>query len=828
MVLYSLKKGVRMRLYAGMSAEFIEDAVQNRIASKLRDAFSRHYRFAPSPGEENAWRNSLRAMSQVFQFGNFTDHGVILEYQLPLTSRRLDCLIAGQDGEGQGEAVIIELKQWSECEATEDSTIVRTIVGGGRREVLHPSAQVRQYRDYLADMHTAFYEGLNPILLSACSYLHNYQAGKNDPLFLPQYSDVLADAPVFASDDVDPLVAFLHHRLEGGNGRPVLDRVEQSRYRPSKKLLEHVAEVIKKEPAFVLLDEQKVVFDRIFGTVMKTQHERTKNVFLVNGGPGTGKSVLAIQLMAELSRGGRNAQYATGSRAFTKTLHKIVGARAANQFRYFHNYGDADPSAIDVLICDEAHRLRPSSTNRFMSKAKREKRDRKSQIQEIVDAAKVPVFFIDDKQIVRPGEVGSSALVRETAAASNCRLHEYALEAQFRCAGSDGFVNWVDNTLGVRETANVLWNQREESFEFRIFATPQALEKAIRDRAAEGHSARIAAGFCWPWSEELLPGGKLVEDVVIGDYRRPWNARSEAAGLAVGIPREVHWAHDPRGIEQIGCIYTAQGFEFDYVGLIWGPDLVYDPRNGIWVGDRAKSHDWVVSRSGDQFLDLVKNTYRVLLSRGLKGCYVHFMNADTEAFVRSRTEGLDALRPTVAAESSRRTPIRQARLLPPTLRVVPATEVEPYVNAVPLLDLKIAAGHFSAEQGAATSDMTWIALPETFRISRDLFIAQVVGESMNRRIPNGAWCLFRAYRGGSRDKQIVVAEHRDISDLDTGTHLTIKRYRSEKVATGIDEWRHLRIVLQPESSDPRYKPIELSARQAEELNVIAEFVAVLD
>lgn len=818
-----------MRLYAGMSEEFIEDAVQNRVATKLRDAFLRHYRFSPSAGEENAWRNSLRAISQVFQRGDLVDHGVILEYQLPLTSRRLDCLVAAQDGEGRDEAVIVELKQWSECEATEEPTVVRTAVGGGLRDVLHPAAQVGQYRDYLADMHTAFYEGVNPILLSACSYLHNYQPRKNDPLFAQQYSEVLAEAPVFAAEDVDPLIAYLRHRLSGGKGRPVLERVEQSRYRPSKKLLEHVAEVIRREPAFVLLDEQKVVFDRILGTVRRTQQEATKNVFLVNGGPGTGKSVLAIQLMAELSRAGRNAQYATGSRAFTKTLHKIVGARAANQFRYFHNYGEAAPSEIDVLICDEAHRLRPTSTNRFMSQEKRKKRSSRSQIQEIVDASKVAVFFIDDRQVVRPGEVGSSHLVRETAAANHCRIHEYALEAQFRCAGSDGFVNWVDNTLGIRETANVLWNQREESFEFRILPTPQALEDAIRTRAAEGYSARVTAGFCWPWSKTLLPGGRLVEDVVIGDYRRPWNARSEAAGLAPGIPREVLWAHDPRGIDQIGCVYTAQGFEFDYAGIIWGPDLTYDPKAGAWEGNRDQSRDTVVRRSRDRFIDLVRNTYRVLLSRGLKGCYVHFMDPATEAFVRSRTEGLDSGRALPSAQTPRRPPAkRMDRLnLPTSLRIVPPPELEPYVNAVPLLELKIAAGHFSGERVTPKEEMTWVALPDSFRVSENLFVAQVVGDSMNRRIPDGAWCLFREYTGGPRDKEIVLAEHRDIADLDTGTHVTVKRYRSEKLETGEGEWRHVRIVLHPESNDPRYKPIELSPGQAEELKVVALFVAVL-
>jgi len=814
-----------MRLYAGMSRDFIEDAVQNRIAAKLRDAFLRHYRYRPSVGEEQSWRNSLRAMSQVLERGTLHDHGVILEYQLPQNSRRLDCLLTGRDGDNRDEAVIVELKQWSTCEETDEASLVRAVVAGGMRDVLHPSAQVNQYRQYLADMHTAFYEGEAPVLLSACSYLHNYEAANDDPLFRSCYREVLERAPAFCADDVGPLVDYLQHRLERGQGRPVLDRVEQSKYRPSKKLLEHVASVIETEPAFVLLDEQKVVFDRIFGTVVKGHEHRRKHVYLVNGGPGTGKSVIAIQLMAELSRRGRNAQYATGSQAFTRTLHRILGSRAAPQFRFFNSYGTAAPSEVDVLICDEAHRLRPTSTNRFTA---RTGNTGKPQIQEIIDAAKVAVFLIDDRQVVRPGEVGSSDLVRQTADKNGCEFRQFELAAQFRCSGSDGFVNWIENTLGIQETANVLWNQREESFDFRIFPTPRSLDEAIHQRSAEGFSARMTAGYCWPWSKKLLLGGHLVEDVVIDDYRRPWNARSGVSGLAKGIPREVHWAHDPRGIHQIGCVYTAQGFEFDYVGVIWGQDLAYDPRLGGWTGDKTKSKDPVVQRSGDQFMDFVRNTYRVLLSRGLKGCYVHFLDQDTETFVRSRIEGLEA--PRLAAGQRLRPPaVRQAPRpkLPALLKVVSEPDVQPYVNAVPLLDLRVAAGFFSEEQ-IARRDTIWVALPETFRISKDLSVAQVTGESMNRRIPNGAWCLFRAYRGGSRDGKIVAVEHREISDVDTGTHLTVKRYRSEKAEAGEDQWRHVRIVLSPESNDPKYKPIELSPRQADDLRVIAEHVAVLD
>src|SRR5439155_3766164 len=244
--------------------------------------------------------------------------------------------------------------------------------------------------------------------------------------------------------------------------------------------------------------------------------------------------------------------------------------------------------------------------------------------------------FVDDRQVVRPGEIGSVVYIRDAAEDTGCRLFEYELEAQFRCAGSEGFVNWVENTLEIARTANVLWDPKDP-FEFRIMSSPDELEAAIRPRAAVGHSARMTAGFCWRWSDPL-DGGGLVNDVVMGDYARPWNARPEARRLARGIPKGLLWAHDPRGIEQIGCVYTAQGFEFDYVGVIWGRDLTYDLDRQEWVGHPAQSYDTVVKRAKGQFVDLVKNTYRVLLTRGLKGCFVYFADKDTERFVRSRIE----------------------------------------------------------------------------------------------------------------------------------------------------------------------------------------------
>ena len=616
-----------------MSLDFVRDTVRNQIADKLSAAFFSYYRYKASPAEVSSWRNSLRAMAQVIDYSSLNDHGVMLEYQLPLTSRRLDCIVCGSDGARAEQAVIVELKQWDKCSSSQADKLVRSWVGGREKELLHPSVQVGQYLQYLGDVHSAFYDGDAPVRLNACSYLHNYYADSEDPIRAPKFQDVLKLYPLFDADSVDPLKEFLRERLDAGRGRTVLERIERSRFRSSRKLMDHVAEVIKSRSPWVLLDEQLVVFERILASVGAVGLGRRKQVVLVHGGPGTGKSVIALNLLGELLRRGYNAHYATGSRAFTETLWEMIGSRGKPVLRYFNSYGTADHDGIDVLICDESHRIRETSNSRFTRK---ERRSPKPQLREILDAAKVSVFFIDDKQVVRPNEIGSSSYIRQSANELGCEFTEFELEVQFRCAGSDGFVNWVDNTLRIARTANVLWDGAD-GFDFKIVGSPQALENEIRGQAAKGFSARVAAGFCWPWSEPRSDG-TLEDDVVIGDYRRPWDAKPGDWKLAPGIPSASLWATDPNGINQVGCVYNIQGFELDYVGVIWGKDLVYRFDAADWVGDKRESADQVVKRSKERFVDLVKNAYRVLLSRGLKGCYVHFLDKETEQFVRSRME----------------------------------------------------------------------------------------------------------------------------------------------------------------------------------------------
>lgn len=621
-----------MRLYSGSSTQFITDTIQNQIAEKLYQAFFGYYRYYPSDNEKRSWQNSLRALKDVFQHANLNDHGVILEYQLPLTSKRLDCLICGKDKKKKDNAVIIELKQWDKCSASEGENEVSTYVGGDYRDILHPSAQVGGYKMYLEDTHTAFYESANPVALNACSYLHNYNYYTEDVIFDKKFSQILESYPLFTADDVEKFSNYLFEKLENGHGIDVLKKIEDSKYRPSKKLMQHVGNIIKGNSNYILLDEQKVVYDKVLTLARRGFHDKQKNVLIIKGGPGTGKSVIALNLMADLLLKNYNAHYATGSKAFTETLWQIVGRRGSAQFKYFNSYNDAKPDEIDVLICDEAHRIRETSNSRFTPAAKR---SNLYQIEEILKAAKVSVFLIDDDQIVRPNEIGSVQHIKEFAEKYKAKVFEYELEAQFRCNGSDAFVNWINNTLGVKKTANVIWDLHEE-FDFKILDSPIELEAAIAEKVESGFTGRVTAGFCWNWSEPDKEGN-LQNDVVIGSYQRPWNAKPDAKKLRKDIPSASLWAYDPNGINQIGCIYTAQGFEFDYVGVIFGKDLVYRFDKG-WEGHPEESKDTVVKRSKEQFIDLVKNTYRVLLSRGMKGCYVFFEDKETEKLFRSRIE----------------------------------------------------------------------------------------------------------------------------------------------------------------------------------------------
>ncbi|HUH17396.1 MAG TPA: DNA/RNA helicase domain-containing protein, partial [Methylomirabilota bacterium] len=440
--------------------------------------------------------------------------------------------------------MVVELKQWGETAPSNADRCVETFVGGKLRPVPHPSVQVGQYEEWLLDNHTVFYE--DGVGLAGVAWLHNLQYDPAEELFAPKHAEYLERNPLFTGDQSAALAAFLNERLDAGTGHDVMVKVLESRYKPSKKLLDHTAQMVAGQQEFILLDEQLVVFESVLAAARDGFHRSQKAVLLVKGGPGTGKSVVALHLVGRLAQDGYNAQHATGSKAFTENMRRIVGSRARAQFAYFNQFGGAAPNDIDVLVLDEAHRIRETSAHRFMKAADR---TNLAQVDELIRAAKTSVFFIDDLQLVRPDEVGSSALIRDAANRLGAQITEFQLDTQFRCAGSDAFVSWVDHTLGLDVTANELWDG-SEGFDFQIVDSVEQLDAMIRSRADEGYTARLSAGFCWPWSNPL-DDGTLVPDVQVGGWQMPWNAKGDAGRLATGIPKERFWASDPNGINQV-------------------------------------------------------------------------------------------------------------------------------------------------------------------------------------------------------------------------------------------------------------------------------------
>ena len=618
-------------LYTNDCASFVTDALSGEIEEKLENAFMAQIHHRPSPSEKVSWRESLGRLGGILQLAGLDCSGISLEYFLPASSRRLDCMVAGLDEHYQPAATIVELKQWESCEDSDTDCEVVTRFKGVAVPTLHPSIQAGRYQEYLSDFNSAFAE--NPqVSLGACAYVHNYDFVSDDPLLAPKFAAAMEKWPIFGRKDHLKPRELLRTRVGSGEGLDLLRRIQTAPVRPTRDFLSHVGEVVRRNSPYRLLDSQVLVLHRVLRATETALSTDTQVAVIAKGGPGTGKSVIALHLMGMLAGDyHRDVRYVTGSGAFTKTLKRAMKPRAGVAFAWTNAFAGELEKSIDVLIVDEAHRIREFSTDRI---GRRIGKEGELQVDEILRTGRVSVFFVDDLQGVTPDDHATSQLIRERAQALGIRVYEYELDIQFRCGGMGDFLPWIEGVLGIRESDLGPW-KNSSSFEFRIFPTPQSLEDAILAKVSEGHSGRITAGYCWPWAPRPLADGTLEQDVQIGTYSRPWNARESATNLAPGIPKGSLWAFSPGGIGQIGCVYTAQGFEFDYVGVIVGPDLVFDPIDGKWVGNPEQSHDRRVKAARGEFTELAKRTYRVLLSRGLRGCYVHFMDHGTEERFRS-------------------------------------------------------------------------------------------------------------------------------------------------------------------------------------------------
>ncbi|MEU5214379.1 DUF2075 domain-containing protein [Streptomyces sp. NPDC020742] len=596
------------------------------------DQFVHMHGYRPTASEVRSWEQSIPVLASALNEAGLGDVEVMLEYALPLNSKRADVVLAGvHPVTGEPSYVVVELKQWSQAEPDEDDPVLCRI-DQYAHPVLNPIEQVRRYCEYLVNFNGAVAE--HPSRVSGVAFLHNATEFDVRGLRAIELDD---RGQLFTGERREEFLEHLRARLSDRHpGARAADELQAGKAVPSKQLMTVAAQEVREREQFVLLDEQQVAYRMVLNAVRKAKRPDHKEIVVVTGGPGTGKSVIALSLLGELYRQGVPALHATGSQSFTKTMRKVAGTRrreVQELFKYFNSFMNTAENSLDVLICDEAHRIRETSANRYTPAAHRTGR---RQIDELIDVARVPVFLLDEHQVVRPGEMGTVEEIKAAAAAKGLSCHVVPLEGQFRCGGSDAYLRWVVRLLGLEPGGPVLW-EPDDRMRLLVADSPQEMEAFLDARRAQNHSARMSAGYCWRWSPEPKPGSPLPADVVVGNWARPWNLRGDRS--VSGAPPSALWATDPAGFGQIGCVYTAQGFEYDWSGVIIGPDLVW--RGDRWVTDRSASKDPVFKKSTPEAdVDrLIRNTYKVLLTRGLIGTIVYSTDLETREKLRELVDG---------------------------------------------------------------------------------------------------------------------------------------------------------------------------------------------
>lgn len=615
-----------MIVYSATRAEFLRDAdtwIEQVIADAYLKATGRYVGHA----ESRAWKESLGEMAKILRAVDLPDDmGVGVEYTIPQSSKRIDLLLTGQDASGAPRLVVIELKQWSDARVSElDGIIVANRGGGVEREGPHPCYQAWSYAALLQDFNEAVYEG--EVGLEPCAYLHNYR--RDGVIDDARYAEWIAKAPLFLHgvDEQERLRAFIRRHIRSGDRGELLYRIEHGRIRPSKPLADAVAGMLKGQPEFVLVDEQKLAYETALAKVDLAQ-VGPKQVVLVRGGPGTGKSVVAVNLVGTLVARRRLAKYVSKNAAprsvyAEKLRGHLPKVKVAGLFGGSGSFVEEAPDRFDALVVDEAHRLNLKS-GLYGNLGEH-------QVRELVRAARCSVFFVDDDQVVTLADIGHSGEIGREAEAAGATITELELPSQFRCAGSDGYLAWLDDVLGICETANA--DAGPGAFGFEVVESPDELHERIRMLNAAANRARVVAGYCWDWKSRKDPG---AFDIEIGTYRRQWNLDRDGS----------LWIVAKASVEEVGCIHTCQGLEVDHVGVIIGPDLVV--RDGRLATDpTARSrqdrsirgwksqarHDPAVLGRVDR---IIRNTYRTLMTRGMKGCLVYATDPEVRALLRAR------------------------------------------------------------------------------------------------------------------------------------------------------------------------------------------------
>ena len=619
-----------MIVYDGLKKDFLYSVENDTIAMEIERNILEKMGKHTVANEFRSWDNSMQYMYKVMNDpGIPADAGVAIEYNIPQTSKRVDFMISGYDINGNPGLVIIELKQWDKLEKVENTeALVETYIGGTLKKVVHPSYQAWSYAQLISDYNAAVQD--QKVSLLPCAFLHNYIRKDNDPIDDNQYEAYISEAPAFTKGQVSDLRAFIKKCVKKGDQKEVLYIVDRGAIRPSKSLQNAIASMIVGNEEFVMIDEQRVVYEEIIKLSAKCQKDHKKRTIICKGGPGTGKSVIAVRLLAELTQRGQVVQYVSKNSAprqvyAAKLKGKVKKSSVDNMFKGSGMYTEVGNSIIHTLLVDEAHRLNEKS-GMFHNMGE-------NQIKEIIHAAGCSVFFIDEKQRVTIDDIGSVEEIRKWAQEEGAEVTEMDLVSQFRCNGSNGYLAWIDDLLEIRETAN--YNLDGLDYEVRLCDDPADVQRIIIEKNRAANRARILAGYCWNWPKESRKNSNF-HDIQIGDFGISWNLDDGQA-----------FAISENSVNEAGCIHTTQGLEFDYVGVIIGDDIRYE--DGHVVTDFTKRAKTDQSLKGikkmykenpeealDRADEIIKNTYRTLMTRGMKGCYIYCTDPGMREYIRTR------------------------------------------------------------------------------------------------------------------------------------------------------------------------------------------------
>ena len=612
-----------MIVYNALKSKFLRDVETNEIDEIILRQYQLITKRSVGRSEVNSWKNSLENVYRVLVDPEIpTETGVAVEFNIPQSSKRMDLVLSGFNNERRRTAVIIELKQWESMKATEKDAVVETVLGGNLCETSHPSYQAWSYAALLEDFNEAI-ESEN-IQLKPCCYLHNCKSeAVVNSEFYRSHTDL---APAFIKSDAEKLKNFIKSHIKHGDESETLYLIDEGRIRPSKQLADALSSLLKGNREFVMIDEQKLVYETAL-QLARISSDDKKQVLIVNGGPGTGKSVVAVNLLVALTARGKVSKYVSKNAAPRKVYEsKLTGlmtqSRISNMFTGSGSFVTTEPNTFDALIVDEAHRLNEKS-GLYQNLGK-------NQIHELIQSSKLSVFFLDEDQRVTLKDIGDRESIYHWAAVNGATVKEMNLSSQFRCNGSDSYLAWLDTLLGIRQTANLTLHSEE--FDFRVFDSVSEMHTAITDLNSTRNKARTVAGYCWDWKSKRDPS---ATDIAIpeSNFYAKWNLASDGN----------LWILKPESVSEIGCIHTCQGLELEYVGVIMGRDLVY--RNGQWKtqpGERSKMDN---SMRGDKSIlntpeankigAVIQNTYRTLMTRGQKGCFVHSVDEETNEYLKS-------------------------------------------------------------------------------------------------------------------------------------------------------------------------------------------------